>query len=417
MDIGHSYASTCVALGSGDVEAFVTKACSENSATGAIDLVFNGGTGPYDVKYFNSSNEIIQPENMNTLFPGNYRVEVTDANCSFATLQVNVGIADPITITATPAPICQASTGSISPEVTGGDGNYTFLWSNGATTKDIFGLSVGAFRVTVTDGGGCTLEKLFSIIKMELNFTITQVPFALCSLDEKASLAVDNISNGEGPFEYHWSNGELTNQITNLASGNYVVTIIDKNGCSNVKEKQIERVIAIRPVGDIGNTQVSHVCNNSNNGAIILQLDGGTNGVTYSWTLNGQFYNKTTRLIQNLGVGTYCVTVSESSGCSAEKCYEIKLIPEITSTVSPNTICPLSGTERNGSIELDVTGGTPPYVYSYDPGPKLVPGLNFIEGLLQGTYEVNVIDANGCSSTKAVTVPGPGELKCYCNSI
>jgi len=49
------------------------------------------------------------------------------------------------------------STGSIDLSVTGGSGSYTYLWSNGATTQDISGLSAGTYSVVVTESNGCSV--------------------------------------------------------------------------------------------------------------------------------------------------------------------------------------------------------------------------------------------------------------------
>jgi len=59
------------------------------------------------------------------------------------------------------------STGSIDLSVTGGSGSYTYLWSNGATTQDISGLSAGTYSVVVTESNGCSVGGT-------LSYTITQ---------------------------------------------------------------------------------------------------------------------------------------------------------------------------------------------------------------------------------------------------
>ena len=49
---GKSYASHCVALSDGDIEAYVIKACSPSSHDGAIRVKINGTTGPFELRYF-----------------------------------------------------------------------------------------------------------------------------------------------------------------------------------------------------------------------------------------------------------------------------------------------------------------------------------------------------------------------------
>jgi len=129
-------------------------------ADGAIELTnVAGGTAPYTYAWdigFTSSSVV-------GLTAGTYEVTITDANgCEIITL-FEVSEPDELTLTST---IVDQGTGdgSIDIEVAGGTGAYTYLWSNGETTQDIFGLSTGDFTVVVTDANGCELVEDFSLI-------------------------------------------------------------------------------------------------------------------------------------------------------------------------------------------------------------------------------------------------------------
>ncbi len=133
---GYSYASiACIALGSGDVEAFVTNACP-NANNGAINLVLNGGTPSYTIQYFNDQNTIVYEafvtgnnttEDAKNLKIGVYRIEVVDGQCAKAVLEVGVGVSEILITGPTPAVICIDGTGEITTTVTGGTEPYTYL--------------------------------------------------------------------------------------------------------------------------------------------------------------------------------------------------------------------------------------------------------------------------------------------------
>ena len=127
-----------------------------------------------------------------------------------------------------------ASTGSIDITPVDGTAPYSFAWSNGATTEDISGLVAGLYTVTVTDNGGCSYEYTTQIFENPAIVVGKTVTSASCfgNQDGSALLAV---SGGVGPYTYVWSNGGTDFSASNLAAGNYSVTITDNVGCSKVE--------------------------------------------------------------------------------------------------------------------------------------------------------------------------------------
>ncbi len=155
---GYSFASStsCAMMAGGEIEVFVTDACSETSSTGKINLVISGTSGPWEVRYkklISNAYVVIQTTNVTSvinthlegqiedkgeLLPSYYLIEVVDSECAIALVEVLLGVIDPITITATSDPICLPGTGSISIDVSGGIEPYTFLWSNGALSVVLY---------------------------------------------------------------------------------------------------------------------------------------------------------------------------------------------------------------------------------------------------------------------------------------
>jgi hypothetical protein len=110
------------------------------------------------------------------------------------------------------------------------DRTYTYNWSNGQTTALIDSLPNGTYTVIVSDG--CATDTA----SFEINTNPTQVTAQIVnSMAPMAPTGSINLTvSGLAPFTYLWSNGATTEDITNLISGNYTVTISNANGCSRV---------------------------------------------------------------------------------------------------------------------------------------------------------------------------------------
>lgn len=198
--------------------------------------------------------------------------------------------------------------GSVSLNVTGGAGGYTYLWSNGMTSANLTGLAAGVYLGTVTDANGC--QSVISVNigqpnQMEATYTSTP---ASGSGQNNGSATV-TVTGGSAPYTYQWSNGMTGSSASNMAAGSYTVTVTDASGCS----------ITITVV--IGNgsscaltinlTATAADCGQSN-GAINATSTNGSGTVTYSWN-NGMNGGQLT----GLAAGTYSVTASDGAGCTA----------------------------------------------------------------------------------------------------
>ena len=128
-------------------------------------------------------------------------------------------------------------------------------------------------------------------------------------------------------------------------------------------------------------------------------MSGGTSGYTYSWSPGGA----TTEDLSALAAGTYTVTVTDANGCTASKSVTIAQ-PAAALASSESHVNVLCYGNSTGSIDLSVSGGTPGYSYSWSPGGATTEDLS---ALAAGTYTVTVTDANGCATTKMVTITQP----------
>ncbi|MEZ4984657.1 MAG: cohesin domain-containing protein [Saprospiraceae bacterium] len=119
------------------------------------------------------------------------------------------------------------------------DGDFTFIWSNGATEATVAGLPAGAYSVTVTEvESGCTATQIYTLadqgILASYNYTCYEA-----GGQSWADIAVVVWTNNDAPYTFHWSNGEIqtSNQLSSITvpgSGVYDVTITSASGCVEV---------------------------------------------------------------------------------------------------------------------------------------------------------------------------------------
>ena len=128
--------------------------------------------------------------------------------------------------------------GSANVVVTGGESPYQYLWSNGATTAQVDGLTAGAYTCTITDSNG-TEEVASAIINQpaEIDFNLSGSAISCFGSNDGYALVLS--FGGTGQHTYQWNTGEISPEITDLPSGNYTVTMTDANGCTETGSYEV----------------------------------------------------------------------------------------------------------------------------------------------------------------------------------
>ncbi len=144
-----------------DLSAFVTNNLCNGAAAGAIDLTVTGGIPPYAFIWSTGATS----EDISSLAAGTYSVTVTDAVSGTITGSWAVTEPDAISLTAStkPASCPGAADGKVDLTVSGGTPGFTFIWSNGATTQNISGVTAGVYQVTVTDQNNCVITGSWAV--------------------------------------------------------------------------------------------------------------------------------------------------------------------------------------------------------------------------------------------------------------
>jgi hypothetical protein len=136
-----------------------------------------------------------------------------------------------------PSPGC--SDGAIYTWIYSGIPPYTFEWNSGSRSSYLTGVPSGNYCVTVTDATCCQSIRCFQLNDDGIiEITQTQNPSGdgLCD----GSIEVTATGAG-GPFSFEWSNGETTEDLSNLCVGTYTVTITSQKGCTKVLGASIEK--------------------------------------------------------------------------------------------------------------------------------------------------------------------------------
>ena len=376
---------------------------------GKVSLTTTGGTLPYAFVWTRNGNPLATTEDLTNLSPGTYKVTITEANNCDTLSEIFTIIEPPlleVELVSQVNILCYGdftgeinivTTGGRATEIAPGAFNYRYNWSgpNGysSTNQNLRNVAAGTYNLTVTDNSGCT-DNLQVILlqnnEIRLEFSKTEIA---CYNDANASITITNITGGipfatGNPYQIKWSNLGTGRVQNNLSAGTYTITITDALNC----EKAFNITIDNAPVFTINPTVKQISCFGAKDAYIRLNLIGGKAPVTLVWE------DDPTAGIDrnNIGPGKYTVTITDGKFCKIKETFLIvePLLLELRADVSN----PLSCLDANtGAINLVVTGGAPPFTYSWSNGAT----TEDLQNLPPENYTVTVTDANGCKKSES----------------
>lgn len=362
--------------------------------TGGLYISVTGGTAPYS--YLWSTGDTTQ--DITGITAGTYNVAITDAKgCSTAT---GATISQPLPLFLSVASYQNLncyndSSGAIDITVSGGVPPYTFTWNEGSSSEDIYGLDTGTYSVTVTDANGCVKNLSQTLTQPTLISTSVSATAVTCAGAQNGSVDL-TVSGGTPGYNYLWSNGLTTQDLNGVGGGTYTVVVTDSKGCNAVNTATVNEGLPLAVTAVVTNI----LCNGNTTGAIDITVSGGATPYSYSWS-----NNSTNEDQANLTAGTYTVTVTDANGCSAIQSYTITQPAALTVVLAGHADVSCNG-GNNGSIDINVYGGTPLYTYLWSNAAT----SEDLNGLTVGTYSVTVNDANACNATFSTTISEPAVL-------
>ncbi|WP_417368168.1 T9SS type A sorting domain-containing protein [Flavobacterium beibuense] len=375
------------------VSSTTTPVSCNGGSDGTADVTVTGGTAPYSFSWSSGSTT----EDQTGLIAGEHDFTVTDAKgcTTIAYVTVNEPAVLSASAVSTPPACNNGSNGTANVAVTGGNPPYTYAWSNGGTTENLYGLTPGTYSVTVTDNKGCTTTASTTVNNPPALTATGVATNVSCNGGNNGSIDL-TVTNGSGLYDFAWSNGAFTEDLTGLSAGTYTVTVSDLIGCTTTASITITQPTVLNASAMV-DANVS--CNSGNDGEATASATGGTSPYNYLWS-NGA----TTASIAGVPAGTYTVTVTDANGCTDTANVTITQPTALNaSAITTNVSC---NGGNNGTVDLTVVGGTPPYTFAWSNTAT----TEDMTGLEAGTYNVTVTDSKGCTATASATITEPTVL-------
>ncbi|MBN2778131.1 MAG: gliding motility-associated C-terminal domain-containing protein [Bacteroidales bacterium] len=368
----------------GNVDATATYTWNFDGAT----IHSGSGQGPYEISWDTPDLHSIE-------------LQVTANGCDSPDTLVNITNPELLThtILIEDDPCFGSCEGRAELTVIGGTLPYIYSW--GSPTNILPNLCAGNYTVTVEDGNGCiTIEDFVINEPPELVINSTSTTNLTCFESNDGEIVV-NASGGTGNLSYLWSDVGMSTSIRqNLPAGNYVVSVVDENGCEVVEffvlTQPDELLVTISP-------NVA-ICEGTAT-AVQAQAMGGTTPYTYFWD-QGEGYNVAGPTLNvNLDTTTtFNVYVEDINGC-------ISNTETMIATVSPEMVVDSIILEHNrcynscdGSAEIVMHGGMAPFQYSWGSA------TNTYEGLCADIYTVTVTDIIGCQVSEMFIITQPTQM-------
>ncbi len=418
-DVGCSETSTVDVTTSAGFTASISTStdasCNQACDGIATVTVTTGSTAPLSYSWNTTPTQT--GATANNLCAGTYDMTVTDAvGCSAST---SITISEPAAISVSASSsvtsICDGETADLTASPTGGTQPLTYAWSSSPNDPTLITTSQNpsvsptastTYTITVSDANGCTATDQVTVDASPAIVLTT-------SLDQESNCGqpdgIVSVSATGGTvandYSYSWDSSPAQNTATasNLTAGTYNVTVTDDLGCTETASILLTSTAGF--TADITTSTDASCFQGCDGTATVAAGTGSVTPVTYSWNTTPP---QTTDVVTGLCAGTYDVTVTDNTGCSATTAVTIGEASELTITATASS--PLICVGQSSDLTATASGGTPAYAsYNWtavpaDPSlnataqnPTVFPTVNTV-------YTVEVTDANGCTASASVSV-------------
>jgi hypothetical protein len=363
-------------------------------SNGQLAAMPTGGTAPYSFLWSNT-----QIGDTTTNLPtGIYSVTLTDSRGCTKSSSFNLLEPDALVIqldSIKNISCYQYTDGVVGWTTIGGTGSVTYSWSNGTNGSLDSALATGSYSITASDMNGCQTDTSILIAEpaeISLSMSANDVSCFGGNDGQATVLAL----NGQGPYNYSWSNGSSTAINSTLTSSQYLVTVSDSMGCF-----KIDSVFIDEPTPIIGSySGINNLCHGDSTGQLSASATGGVAPYTFIWS-NGA----STDTIDSIAAGTYSVTITDSNACQIDSSRTITEPSALVFSLDSleNLLC---YQDSSGYVEINANGGTAPYSYLWDDGATITTR----SGLAADTFAITVTDINLCAHDTVIYITEPQPL-------
>jgi gliding motility-associated-like protein len=402
-------------------------ACNGQTNGMAIAQV-SGGTPPFTYNWSDTTvTDSSRTDTLKNLAAGWYHVTVTDHNGFSLKDSVEVIEPDPLQVTLedTLSVPCNGSLDSFSLAVNGGTAPYDIDWldetMDSVATGDTVELGAGNYYISIADSNNCSIMDSVYIeepnsIQIDSINLIPHTPNYTLEVwatggNDSLYLSIASQDTTFKPDSGFYRNDTTVAVFDSLSAGTYTITATDTFGCGP------DEVTLSFPLDVNLSIADSIDCPGDSNGAVSVEVEGGKPEYTYEWS-NGDehVHNQKTDAIYDLSSGTYSITVTDRFGLTAVGSINLpEPEPIVANPMIRQANCasdhePLEG-EDVGYIRLNPSGGTaythPDYSYRYywSNETDTLPGRDSLMNISGGSYQVTIIDRNGCEMTTSINVP------------
>lgn len=359
---------------------------------------YENNSPPYKVTWSHGLEDVWEATD---LAPGTYTVVVSDKyNCDVSISFDIKAAAEGIKVTESfQEPSCEsANSGKIFLSVAGGVAPYSYSWSNGAKTKDLTNIGAGDYQVLVTDSKGCSFQASYSLSTPSSIEVASKTTEPSCQGSSDGEIDITP-KGGKSPYTYLWNTGQNSSKITGLASGEYSVKIRDASGCTVEKQFNLAsqstlsfEVLENRPVS----------CSGQSDGGISLKISGAKGAYSLSWS-DGV---KDILQRKDLKAGTYTITATDESGCSALTSVSVAETAKIQAKIETALDVDCATGKATGVAWISIQGGKEPYTIKWNSSSANSREINFNTA---GVLKATITDALGCSVDAETKVDFPNQ--------
>ncbi|MFM7726837.1 MAG: ASPIC/UnbV domain-containing protein, partial [Flavobacteriales bacterium] len=309
--------------------------------------------------------------------PGAYWAHVTSVCGAVDSLSIQITqLPAPLVEEQIVNPSCAGDTDGCVSILLNGEEPSVLIWTGLATGNVACDVPAGTYAFEAIDENACSV---FGEVTLQnpLPVTVSSAPVIICG--DTTAVALLSATGGSGGYVFSVQGNFDMNA---LHPGDYVGVATDANGCIGSVNFSIQAFPEVHFTASVDSVCVGEVAQ--------LQYFGSGGALPYTYDWQGQNPNA-------LPSGSYEFSLTDGNGCTDVVNVVVAEYPFLDAQISFITN---ANNGNNGSMELSITGGEPPYSILWSTGAT----DEVLDGIGQGAYSVTVTDANDCVSADTESI-------------